>query len=105
MDDGKHGVHDNFAVTGFTGALFSIFDQIAADAFSLITSINSHLHQADFFVIDRCKNQSADQFVIEAFNAADVEIVGFFGAVMVQKFEPQRFKQNFIAEFDQFIIT
>ena len=41
MDDGKHGVHDNFAVTGFTGALFSIFDQIAADAFAALAELEA----------------------------------------------------------------
>ena len=98
-------MHDKARIAGFSGAFFGVFYHFAANAFALITAVDSNLHHADFLVVDRRQNQSADQRVVQAFDAADVKIAGFLVAVHVQKFETQRFEKDFVAEFDQVVIA
>ena len=56
MNYRQHGVHNELAVSGFMRTLLGIFYQLPADSFSLISGVYRHLHQADFFIVDRSKD-------------------------------------------------
>ena len=85
MNNGQHGVHNNFVIAGSPGALFGIANQIAADAFTLIFGVNGNLHHPDGIVVDGNQHQSADEFVVQTFNAPDVQIICLLNPVRIQK--------------------